>query len=163
VGKRLTDGNTKATFVPAIASISSPSAGTELTAAGAIALENTVTDDGLDISFDEGTVEGNVLASTQDFESPGRTKAQIELTYYRDSSAGADRMWSVMTRGTAGFLVVRRGVAATTGYAAGQKVEVYEVICGERRPMAPERESYEKVQLKLYASGPYTTEATVAA
>lgn len=161
--KRLTDGNTKATFVPAIASISAPSAGTELTAAGIVALENTVTDDGLDISFDEGTVEGNVLASTQDFQSPGRSRAAITLTYYRDSSPSSDRMWSVMTRGTAGFLVVRRGVAAATAYAAGQKVEVYEVTCGERRPLAPERESYEKVELTLYASGTYSIESTVAA
>ncbi|MER6942489.1 hypothetical protein ABT294_00575 [Nonomuraea sp. NPDC000554] len=161
MSKRLTDGNTKATFVPVIGSISAPTVA-ELTDAAIVALENTVTDDGLDISFDEGTVEGNVLASTQDFESPGRTKAQIELTYYRDSSAAADRMWSVMTRGTAGCLVVRRGVAAATPYASAQKVEVYTVTCGERRPMAPERESYEKVQLKLYASGTYTTEATVA-
>ncbi|GAA0853487.1 hypothetical protein ACFQVD_26460 [Streptosporangium amethystogenes subsp. fukuiense] len=163
MAKRLTDGNTKATFVPAIASITAPSAATELTAAGIVALENTVTDDGLDISFDEGTVEGNVLASTQDFESPGRSKAQIELTYYRDSSGASDRMWSVMTRGTAGYLVVRRGVAAATPYASGQKVEVYEVTCGERKPLAPERESYEKVQLKLYASGTYSIESTVAA
>lgn len=162
MAKRLTDGNTKATFVPNIASISAPTVA-ELTDAGVVALENTVTDDGLNISFDEGTIAGNVLASTQDFESPGRSKASIELTYYRDSSAGADRMWSVMTRGTAGFLVVRRGVAAATAYAASQKVEVYEVTCGERKPLAPERESYEKVNLKLYASGTYSVESTVAA
>lgn len=159
--KRLTDGNTKATFVAAVASISAPTVA-ELTAVGIVALENTVTDDGLDISFDEGTVEGNVLASTQDFESPGRSKASIELTYYRDSSPSADRMWSVMTRGTAGYLVVRRGVAAATAYQVGDKVEVYTVTCGERRPLAPERESYEKVQLKLYASGTYSVESTVA-
>ncbi|KAB8186862.1 hypothetical protein FH608_046065 [Nonomuraea phyllanthi] len=162
MAKRLTDGNTKATFVPTISSITAPTVA-ELTDSGIVALENTVTDDGLDISFDEGTVEGNVLASTQDFESPGRSKAQIELTYYRDSTTAADRMWSVMTRGTAGFLVVRRGVTASTAYAADQKVEVYEVTCGERRPLAPERESYEKVQLKLYASGTYSVESTVAA
>lgn len=162
MGKRLTDGNTKATFVPSISSISAPTVA-ELTDSGIVALENTVTDDGLDISFDEGTVEGNVLASTQDNEAPGRSKANIELTYYRDSTSSADRMWSVMTRGTAGFLVVRRGLAAATGYAASQKIEVYEVICGERRPLAPERESYEKVALKLYSSGPYSVESTVAA
>ncbi len=162
MGKRLTDGNTKATFVPSIASLTAPTVG-ELTAAGIVVLENTVTDDGLKIDFDEGTIAGNVLASTQDFESPGRSKAQIELTYYRDSSPSADRMWSVMTRATAGFLVVRRGVAAATAYSDGQKVEVYEGTCGERKPLAPERESYEKVTQKLYASGTYSIESTVAA
>lgn len=162
MAKRLTDGNTKATFVPVVASITAPTVA-ELTDSAIVVLENTVTDDGLDISFDEGTIEGNVLASTQDFESPGRSKASIELTYYRDSSPAADRMWSVMTRGTAGYLVVRRGVTAGTPYSASQKVEVYEVTCGERKPLAPERESYEKVALKLYASGTYSIESTVAA
>ncbi|MCC5574474.1 hypothetical protein IMZ11_02310 [Microtetraspora sp. AC03309] len=161
MSKRLTDGNTKATFVPAISSITAPTVA-ELTDASIVVLENTVTDDGLKVDFDEGTVAGNVLASTQDFESPGRSKAQIELTYYRDSTTSADRMWSVMTRGTQGFLVVRRGVTADTAYAASQKVEVYQVTCGERRPLAPERESYEKVTLKLYASGTYNLESTVA-
>jgi hypothetical protein len=37
------------------------------------------------------------------------------------------------------------------------------VTCGERKPLAPERESYEKVNLKLYASGTYSVESTVAA
>ncbi|MFF4417095.1 hypothetical protein ACFYY8_31630 [Streptosporangium sp. NPDC001559] len=161
MAKRLTDGNTKATFVPVIASITAPTVA-ELTDPGIITLENTVTDDGLKVDFDEGTVAGNVLASTQDFESPGRSKAQIELTYYRDSTPSADRMWTVMTRGTAGYLVVRRGVTAATAYATSQIVEVYTVTCGERKPMAPERESYEKVTLKLFASGTYNLTSTVA-
>jgi hypothetical protein len=162
MGRRLTDGNTKATWVPTISSITAPTVA-ELTAEDIITLENTITDDGLDISFDEGVVEGGVLASTQDFESPGRSKASITLTYYRDSSASADRMWSEMTRSTAGYLVVRRGVDADTAYQAGDKVEVYTSTCGERRPLAPERESYEKVELTLYASGTYSIESTVAA
>lgn len=161
MGKRLTDGNIKATWVPAVSSISAPTVA-ELTVAGIIVLENTVLDDGLKVDFDEGTVTGNVLASTQDFEGPGRSKAQIELTYFRDYTASADRMWSVMTRGTVGYLVVRRGYAATVGYAIGDKVEVYNATCGERKPQAPERESYDKVMVKLYSSGSYTVEATVA-
>lgn len=161
MSQRLTDGNTKATFVPTIASITAPTAA-ELTDSSIVALENTLTDDGLNISFDEGSVSGQTLASTQDFEGPGRSKAEIELTGYRDSNTSSDRMWSVMTRSTQGYLVVRRGVAATTAYAAGQKVEVYTVTCGERRRLAPERESYEKFSIKLYPSGTYSVESTVA-
>lgn len=161
MAKRLTDGNNKVFFASTIASITAPTVA-ELTAAGGVTLEDTVTDDGLKIEFDEGTVSGNVLSSTQDFESPGRSKAKITLTYYRDSSSGSDRMWTVMTRTTAGYLVVRTGIAATTAYAVGQKVQVYTVTCGERRPLAPERESYEKVELTLYSSGTYSIESTVA-
>lgn len=162
MGKRLTDGNTSAWFSPLVASLSAPTVA-EITAIAGVILHNTVTDDGLGISFDEGAVVGNVLASTQDAEAPGRSKANLELTYYRDSTPLSDRMWSVMVRNTAGYLIVRRGITSITAVTAGQKVEVYEVTCGERKPLAPERESYEKVSLKLYSSGPYNIEATVAA
>lgn len=162
MGQILTDGNTKATFVPAIASITAPTVA-ELTAVGIVALENTLTDDGLKIDFDEGTISGPTLASTQDFENPGRSKANIELTGYRDSVTGNDRMWSVMVRGTVGYLVVRRGIVVATAYAASQKVEVYGVTCGERKKLAPERESQEKFAIKLYASSSYEIDATVAA
>lgn len=163
MSKRLTDGNVKATFVPTLASITAPTAGTELVAAGIVALETVLLDDGLKIDFDEGSISGNVLASTQDFEAPGRSKAKIELTGFRDSSSAQDRMWSVMTRGTEGYLVVRRAVLYTTAYTAGQKVEVYTITCGERRPLAPERESYDKFMITCYPSGTYNVDVTVAA
>lgn len=162
MSKRLTDGNVKATFVPTIGSLTAPTVA-ELTDSGIVALETVLLDDGLKIEFDEGSIVGNVLASTQDFESPGRSKAKIELTGFRDSSPAQDRMWSVMTRSTLGYLVVRRAVLYTTAYAAGQKVEVYSVTCGERRPLAPERESYDKFMITLYPSGTYNVDVTVAA
>lgn len=162
MSKRLTDGNIKATFVPSISSITAPTVA-ELTDAGIVVLETILLDDGLKIDFDEGTIAGNVLASTQDFESPGRSKAKIELTGYRDTVAGSDRMWSVMTRSTQGYLVVRRAVAFATAYAVSQKVEVYTITCGERRPLAPERESYDKFMITCYPSGTYNVDVTVAA
>ncbi len=162
MSKRLTDGNIKCTWVPSISSISAPTVA-ELTDSGIVALETVLLDDGLSIEFDEGTIAGNVLASTQDFESPGRSKVNIELTGYRDSSPAQDRMWTVMTRGTQGYLVVRRAVAYATAYQADQKVEVYTGTCGERRPLAPERESYDKFAITIYPSGTYNVDATVAA
>lgn len=158
----LTDGNTKVTFVPAMASLTGPTLA-ELNAAGGVSLENTLTDDGLSIDYDEGAVTGPTLASVQDFEGPGRIKANIELTGYRDSSPSSDRMWSVMVRGTTGYLVVRTGVAATTAWAAGQKVDVFSVTCGERRKVPVERESYEKFAIKMFASSTYNIDSTVAA
>ncbi|MEU4410766.1 hypothetical protein AB0F88_40200 [Streptosporangium sp. NPDC023963] len=162
MSKRLSDGNTKATFVPAIASISAPTVA-ELTAAGIVVCETSITADGLSISIEQGAVEGDTLASTQTFQGPGRTQAQIELTFFRDSSPAADRMWSVMTNQTEGYLVVRRGVAFSTPYAAGQKVAVYTVTCGEPSELAPEAETYDRAMVNLYPSGPYNREATVAA
>lgn len=162
MSKRLSDGRTKATFVPAVASLSAPTVA-ELTAAGIVACEEYITADGLSISVEQGAVEGDTLASTQTYQGPGRTQAQIELTYFRDSVLINDRMWSVMTNGTEGYFVVRRGVAYDVAYAAGQKVAIYTVTCGESREVAPEAETYDRATLNLYPSGPYLREATVAA
>ncbi|MEV8638092.1 hypothetical protein AB0395_41215 [Streptosporangium sp. NPDC051023] len=162
MSKRLSDGNTKCTFVPAVASLAAPTVA-ELTAVGIVVCETTITASGLKISIDQGAVTGDTLASTQSFEGPGRTKAKIELEFFRDSSPSSDRMWSVMTNGTAGYLVVRRGVAYTTAYAAGDKIAIYTVTCGEPSEVAPEAETYDRAMLNLYPSGPYLREATVAA
>lgn len=161
MSKRLSDGNTKATFVPAVASLSAPTVA-ELTAVGIVACEEFITADGLNISIDQGAVEGDTLASTQTFQGPGRTQAGIELTFFRDNVTGNDRMWSTMTNGTEGFWVVRRGVAYSTGYAIGQKVAIYTVTCGEPSELAPEAETYDRAMLKLFPSGRYLREATVA-
>lgn len=162
MSKRLSDGNTKATFVPAVAVLSAPTVA-ELTAVGIVACEEYITADGLSISIDQGAVEGDTLASTQTFQGPGRTQAQIELTFFRDSVTANDRMWSVMTNGTEGYFVVRRGVAYDAPYAAGQKVAIYTVTCGEPSEVAPEAETYDRATVKLFPSGKYLREATVAA
>ncbi|WP_326646686.1 hypothetical protein OG884_18840 [Streptosporangium sp. NBC_01755] len=160
--KRLSDGNTKATFAPAVASLSAPTVA-ELTAVGIVACEEHITADGLNIGIEQGAVTGDTLASTQTFEGPGRTKAGIELTFFRDTETSGDRMWSVMTNGTQGYFVVRRGVAYDTPYAAGQKIAIYTVTCGEPSELAPEAEAYDKATVKLFPSGRYLREATVAA
>lgn len=160
--KRLSDGNTKATFVPAVGVLSAPTVA-ELTAAGIVACEEHITADGLGISIEQGAVEGDTLASTQTYQGPGRTQAQIEVTFFRDTETSGDRMWSVMTNGTNGYFVVRRGVAYDTAYAAGQKVAIYTVTCGEPSELAPEAETYDRAMVNLYPSGRYLREATVAA
>lgn len=160
--KRLSDGNTKATFVPSVALLSGPTVA-ELTAVGIVACETVITASGLKISIDQGAVTGDTLASTQTFEGPGRTKAQIELEFFRDDTSIYDRMWSVMTNGTPGYWVVRRGISYATAYAAGQKIAIYTVTCGEPSELAPEAETYDRATVKLFPSGPYLREATVAA
>lgn len=162
MSKRLSDGNTKATFVPTVASLSAPTVA-ELTAVGIVACEQYITADGMSIGIEQGAVIGDTLASTQTYEGPGRTKAAIDLTFFRDSETSGDRMWSVMTNNTEGYWVVRRGVAFDTPYAAGQKIAIYTVTCGEPSELAPEAETYDRATVKLFASGRYLREATVAA
>lgn len=160
--KRLSDGNTKATFVPTVAVLSAPTVA-ELTAVGIVACETVITASGLKISIDQGEVKGDTLASVQTFTGPGRLQAKIELTFFRDDTSLADRMWSVMTNGTPGYFVVRRGLSYQTAYAAGQKIAIYTITCGEPSEVAPEAESYDQAMVNLYPSGQYLREATVAA
>lgn len=162
MSKRLSDGNTKATFVPAVNLLAGPTVA-ELTAVGIVACEEHITADGLAIGIEQGAVEGDTLASTQTFQGPGRTQASIDLTFFRDTLTSGDRMWSVMTNGTEGYFVVRRGVAYDTAYAAGQKIAIYTVTCGEPSELAPEAETYDRAMVKLFPSGRYLREATVAA
>lgn len=162
MSKRLSDGNTKCTFVPAVTSLSGPTVA-ELEAVGIVECETSITADGLSIGIEQGAVTGDTLASTQTFSGPGRTAASIALTFFRDNTTLADRMWSVMTNGTEGYLVVRRGLSYTTPYAADQKVSIYTVTCGEPSELAPEAETYDRALVNLYPSGPYLREATVAA
>lgn len=159
--KRLSDGNTKATFVPTVASLSAPTVA-ELTVAGIVACETVITADGLKISISQGEVKGDTLASTQTYTGPGRTQAKIDLEFFRDDTGIYDRMWSVMTNTTPGYFVVRRGLAYTTGYAIGQKVAIYTVTCGEPSEVAPEPETYDRAMTSLFPSGAYLREATVA-
>lgn len=160
--KRLSDGNTKATFVPTVGSLSAPTVA-ELTAVGIIACENNITASGLKISIAQGEVKGDTLASTQTYTGPGRTQAKIELEFFRDDTDIFDRMWSVMENATPGYFVVRRGLSYTTAYAAGQKIAIYTVTCGEPSEVAPEAETYDRAMTSLFPSGPYLREATVAA
>lgn len=161
MSKRLSDGNTKATFVPSVAVLSAPTVA-ELTDASVVDCEEYITADGLGISIEQGAVEGDTLASTQTYQGPGRTQAQIELTFFRDTETSGDRMWSVMTNGTQGYFVVRRGLSYETAYAAGQKIAIYTVTCGEPREVAPEAETYDRAMVNLFPSGRYLREATIA-
>lgn len=162
LSKRLSDGATKATFFPACASLTAPTVA-ELTAVGIVQCELNITADGLAISIEQGSVAGDTLASVQTFSGPGRLAADITLTFFRDNTTLGDRMWSVLTNQTEGFFAVRRGLAYTTAYTAGQKLAIYTVTCGEPSELAPEPETYDRATVKLFPSGPYVREATVAA
>lgn len=134
MAKMLADGNIKATFVPTIADIAAPKAATELAATSVLPLECLITADGLSISVDEAVVSLPALCETFDAESPGRAKYAIDLTMYRHVATADDEAWTTLLRGLSGYLVIRYGVAATAAYAAADKLLVFPVTFGERKP-----------------------------
>lgn len=150
----LCDGNTKVTFVPAIADISAPKAATELSAASAVDLQDYITPDGANVAAPtEAVIDASVLSSTADFEAPGRYKLATDLTMQRDDTVTSDKGWTTMVRGTKGFLVVRRNKPAGTAYAVGDVLEVYTVTVGKRTMLKPAKNMLATFSVHLYHSG----------
>lgn len=160
MGDMLSDGNNKVSFVPSIAYDSAPTVA-ELTAG--TSLECLITSDGLDISTDESVVSTPKLCDTVDTESPGRAKTTIQLTCVRKDVPAEDIAWTLLQRGLAGYLVVRRGIEHDTAFTAAQAVEVYPVKFGARRPIKPEANGVEKFLSQAYNTGAPELDAVVAA
>ncbi|MBB1154000.1 hypothetical protein H4281_12730 [Amycolatopsis sp. DR6-1] len=159
MGDMLSDGRNKVSFVPSIANIAAPTAA-ELTAG--TSLECLIMADGLDISTDESAVQASKLCDTVDAEQPGRSKTTIQLTCVRKDVPAEDVAWTLLQRDLTGYLAVRRGVAHDTAFATGDKVEIYPVKFGARRPQKPEANGVEKFMSQGYNTGAPELDAVVA-
>jgi hypothetical protein len=156
----LNDGNIRVTYVASIANKAAPTVA-ELDAG--VDLECLVTSDGLNTPVNEDTVSNPKLCDTVNAEAPGRATHQPALTFYRQDTPSEDVAWTTMTRGTAGFLVVRYGVAHDTAYAAGDEVCVYPGKAGERQLQTPEANAATKFISRWYESESPVLDAEVAA
>ena len=121
------DGRVKVAWVTTLTSTTSPSAA-EI--AAGVDLENNITPDGLNITSSQAKVDTTALSSTFNTGPGGRTDFDAELTLALDD-ASTTVYDALKTPGTAGYLVVRYGVAATTDYAASQKVDIYPAETGQ--------------------------------
>lgn len=128
------DGFTRVGFTAAIANIALPTT-TELNAG--ILLQSVMTPDGL-IGFEPQTadVDNSALNSTFDTKTIGRDSYSGTMLRLKKQSSG-DTAYSTLTRGTTGFIVVRRDMDNSTAWLSGQAVEVYPIICGQRRRLTP--------------------------
>jgi hypothetical protein len=135
MGDIIVDGTVKVAFVPTIASLAAPTT-VEILAGDDI--DTFITADGL-IGFEPETaeVDTTALSSTFDTKRPGR--ASFSGTMLRlKKQTGTDTTYTTLVRGTEGYIVVRRYVAAATAWAAADKVSVYPIQCGETKDLAPE-------------------------
>lgn len=134
-GDIVVDGFVRVSFVAAIANINAPVAATELT--GGLLLASVMTPDGL-TGFEPATadVDNSALNSTFDTKTIGRDSFSGTKLIFKKQS-GTDTVWTTLVRGTTGFIVVRRYMAESTAYAAAQPLNVYPIICGQRRELAP--------------------------
>lgn len=156
----LADGMTRVSWVGAIANINQPTV-SELNAG--LLLQQVITPDGL-LGFEASTaeVDNSALASTFDTKTIGRDSYSGTGLRMKKQTA-PDTARNTMTRGTSGFIVIRRDLAEETAWAASQPVEVYPVICGRRKELAPEANSVRKYEVPTPITSPPATDAVVAA
>lgn len=126
------DGNVAAWFVATVADISAPKAATELLAVGSLKLHNRMTPDGLKVPASTDNIDNSKMASTFTTHRVGRRKFDGLSVKYQVGDQVADKLFdTTLVYKAQGFLVVRRGIAATQAPAAGDSVEVYPVECEE--------------------------------
>ncbi|MFG3050321.1 hypothetical protein ACGFZP_05105 [Kitasatospora sp. NPDC048239] len=146
----ISDGLTKVVWCASLSSQSAPTAA-ELNAAPDYTTR--ITPDGLKVDPTTAGVDTGSLASTTDTEEVGRVKWDLEITFKVGSTPTEQLPYTTLTRGTHGYLVVRRDVPVATAFAAGQAVEVYPVACGQRARKSPAANEVAKyaVPMKVFA------------
>ncbi|MEO5665515.1 MAG: hypothetical protein ABIR39_19795 [Nocardioides sp.] len=121
----IVDGQTRVAFVPTIANIAAPTTA-ELNA-GTL-LQSTLIPAGLE-GFENTTadVDNTSLASTFDTKLPGRQSFSGTGLVLKKQD-GTDTVFNLLSvPNTAGYIVIRDGVAESTAWAATNKVEVYPI------------------------------------
>ena len=153
------DGFIRVAFVPTIANIAAPTT-TELNA-GTL-LSSIVTADGL-VGFEASTAEVDTTALDSTFDTKGIGRDSFEGTMLRlKKQDGTDTVYNLLTRGTTGYIVIRRDVASATAWTAAQKVEVFPIVCGRERNLAPEANTVRRYEVPTMVTSAPNLRATVA-
>ncbi|MFG3639082.1 hypothetical protein ACGF3C_02260 [Micromonospora sp. NPDC047762] len=154
------DGNTRVAWVPAISNKAAPTVA-ELNAG--MLLQSLITADGL-VGFEAETadVDTTSLASTFDTITIGRDSFSGTMLRMKKQD-GTDTAWNTLVRGATGHIVIRRDVVETAAWAASQKVEVFPVIVGQARRLAPEANTVARYEVPTKINASPELRATVAA
>ncbi|MFD6421033.1 hypothetical protein [Streptomyces sp. NPDC060198] len=155
----ISDGKTRVVWAASIANINAPTVA-ELTAAADYTAR--ITPDGLKVDPTTADVDTNSLASRYDTKTVGRVGYDAELTFKRGTTPADDAPYKTLKYGTNGYLVVRRGIDFETAWAAGQDVEVYPMVCGERANSAPAANEVAKFVSPMKVTTQPATDAVVA-
>lgn len=142
----ISDGKTRVAWLFAIANIASV---TTTEANAGILLHPTMTDDGL-VGFKPTTNSVPNRKLDSDFNTVdvgsvavGDTMARL---YKQD---GTDTIYDTLVYGLAGFIIIRRSIAAATAWASGQKIQVWPAKCGEVSWMDPEADTEERYEIPM--------------
>lgn len=154
------DGMTRVAYVASISNQAAPTT-TELNAG--ILLQSLITADGL-VGFEATTadVDNSALDSTFDTVGIGRDSYSGTLLRLKKQTVGADTAYATLIRGAAGYIVIRRDVASTTAWASADAVEVYPIVCGRRKRLAPEKNTVTRYEVPTKITSAPSPDAVVA-
>lgn len=151
------DGKTTILFVPAIANAAAPTAA-EISAGGTKDLSCWITADGWSPSLSEDTISDQRMCDPQTYEQPGRYQRSLVVKFIdnpKASDQSANNVAKVtLAPGTAGFLVIRRGVTVGVAMTTGDAVEVWPCVMGQRDWQAPSANTVNQIQQKPFITGP---------
>jgi hypothetical protein len=117
-------------FVPTIANIAAPTVA-ELNA-GTL-LHNQLIVGGLQgFAFSPGEVDNTAFGSSFDTKLPGVSGYSGTQMVLKKATMGSDTIWTLLTTFfTAGYIVIRDGIANSTAWATSQNVEVFPITTGD--------------------------------
>lgn len=158
------DGRIAVWDVPSIANVAAPTVA-ELNAG--FALQCLIDADGGIVGFEPDTaeVDSSKLCSVNDSKTIGReTYSNTMVKMFRQgNNTTTDTTLARMVRGYATNIVIRRDLAETTAWAAGQHVEVFPVTCAGRKEEPYAKNSAHKYSVPTMISGATNLNAVVAA
>ncbi len=156
----LIDGKVRVAYLATLINKSAPTVA-ELNAG--LQLQTIMTPDGL-VGFEADTavVDNTSLASTFDTNIIGRDSFANTMLRIKKQT-GTDTAYTTLVRDALGFIVVRRYIAQTTAWTAGQKVSVFPVVCGTKKELSPEKNSLARYEVPTVITDEPDLNATVAA
>ena len=152
------DGRWKIAFVP---SGGNPLSVAVIKGATSKNVTYSFTPDGFNWATTQAEVEDKRLTLTQDLTRPGKKKETLETKYV--DSAATDAAAVVLTEGTQGYFVVRRGTDNATDWTVGDKVDVITFTAGAQRPDAPVENGVDTISQTQYITDVTKRKVTLVA
>lgn len=154
------DNKTKVWWVPTIANLAAPTLA-ELNAGQT--MEKTITSDGL-MGFEPETAAIETDPLSADFDSAIGGRASYSNMGLRvKKQSGTDTLYTTLTRRAVGFAVVRRDTLSDVAWTADDEVEVYPLECGQRKRLAPEKNTLSRYDIPLFLTSEPELDAVVVA
>lgn len=125
------DGTLTLRFVQTLANPAAPTVA-EVNAPTGVDLHGYITGDGWQPSGEQATVTDTRIASTQDFEKPGRKTKSLTVVYvHNPADPDNNEAYLTLAEGVKGFVLARYGVPRTQAWAAADITDVWPIEAGE--------------------------------